>query len=96
MSRKQPKSKSSRSGRSTARITSSAELGAVVREARKSERVDQITAAGLLGVGPRFLGELERGKPNARLQLVLEVLEGLGIEVWLVPRGERPEGLHDD
>ncbi len=90
--------RSSRSGRkpTVRRVTTPEALGPVVRSARKAEGVDQVTASGLLGVGPRFLGELERGKANARLHLVLEVLDGLGVEVWLVPRGQRPDGLAED
>jgi y4mF family transcriptional regulator len=68
------------------------QLGAVVREARRSSGADQATTAGLAGVGVRFLGELERGKPTLRLGLVLRVLERLGFEVWIAPRGWRPEG----
>jgi transcriptional regulator with XRE-family HTH domain len=60
-----------------------------VRAARKDSGLDQVTAAGLAGVGVRFLGDLERGKSNLRVGLVLRVLERLGIEVWLSPRGGR-------
>ncbi len=67
-----------------------ADLGSVIRTSRKEQGVDQLTAAGLSGVGPRFLGELERGKETLRLALVLRVLERLGLDVWIVPRGERP------
>lgn len=63
------------------------DLGRAVRAARMTARLDQVTAAGLLGVGPRFLGELERGKPTLRIGLVLQVLERLGLELCLTPRG---------
>lgn len=68
------------------------ELGALVREVRQATGADQATAAGLAGVGVRFLGELERGKPTLRLGLVLKVLDRLGLEMWIAPRGWRPEG----
>ena len=42
------------------RIRTASELGTVVREARKKNEFDQETTADLVGVGPRFLGELER------------------------------------
>lgn len=48
------------------------------------------TAAGLAGVGTRFLGDLERGKPTVRLGLALQVLERLGLEVRIAPRGWEP------
>ena len=72
------------------RVKSSIDLGNVIREARKRTELDQETTADLIGVGPRFLGEVERGKPSARLGLVLKVLERLGLEVWVSPRGWKP------
>ena len=62
----------------------------MVRTARQRAGADQATAAALTGVGVRFLGDLERGKPTVRLGLVLRVLERLGLEVWIAPRGWRP------
>lgn len=73
-------------------IRTSADVGAVVRASRLEQGVDQVTTAGLSGVGVRFLGELERGKSTLRLALVLQVLERLGLDVWIVPRGQRPPG----
>lgn len=74
------------------RVRTPAEVGAVVRASRVEQGVDQVTTAGLSGVGVRFLGELERGKSTVRLALVLQVLERLGLDVWIVPRGQRPPG----
>jgi hypothetical protein len=71
-------------------VRTPAEIGELVRAARRDGDTDQATAAGLAGVGVRFLGDLERGKPNLRLGLVLRVLERLGLEVWIAPRGWRP------
>jgi hypothetical protein len=65
------------------------DLARIVRAFRKDSGADQVRAAGLAGVGVRFLGDLERGKPNLRLALVLRVLERLGLEVWIAPRGRR-------
>ncbi len=62
-------------------------LGALVRAIREEAHLDQTTAAGLAGVGVRFLGDLERGKPNVRLGLVLRVLDRLGLDVVIVRRG---------
>ena len=70
------------------RVKTSIELGNVIRDARKRTELDQETTADLIGVGPRFLSEVERGKPSARLGLVLKVLERLGLEVS--PRGWKP------
>jgi HTH-type transcriptional regulator/antitoxin HipB len=75
---------------SISRVRTAAELGARVRAARHDSGVDQATAAGLAGVGTRFLGDVERGKESVRLGLVLAVLERLGLEVWIAPRGWKP------
>lgn len=72
------------------RVRSVEELGRVVRTARQAAGTDQVTTAGISGVGTRFLGDLERGRPNLRVALVLRVLERLGLEVWIVPRGQMP------
>ena len=71
-------------------VRTPADVGAIVRDARVQQATDQTEAAGLSGVGVRFLGELERGKSTLRLGLVLQVLGRLGLDVWIVPRGQRP------
>ena len=68
-------------------IRTTSDLGQVVRAARKGVGFDQAKAAGLAGVGTRFLGELERGKATLRMGLALQVLDRLGLEVWVGPRG---------
>ena len=73
------------------KISKPEELGKLVRKKRKQSAVKQVKAAGLAGVGVRFLSELERGKPTAELGKVLTVLERLGLEVWIMPRGWLPE-----
>jgi y4mF family transcriptional regulator len=72
-------------------VESTAQLGDILRSARAARGLDQATAAGLSGVGVRFLGDVERGKPNVRLGLVLHVLARFGLEVWIAPRGWRPQ-----
>ena len=72
------------------RVTSPAAIGECVRAVRVEAQMDQVTAAGLAGVGARFLGELERGKASLRLGHVLRVLDRLGLELWIAPRGWRP------
>ena len=72
------------------KVSTAAEVGALVRAARQASGADQATAAGLAGVGTRFLGDVERGKPSVRLGLVLAVLDRLGLEVWIAPRGWKP------
>lgn len=71
-------------------ITDAAALGRAVRARRLSSGLTQAQAAGVLGVGVRFLSELERGKPTLSLELVLRVVQRLGLELILVPRGASP------
>lgn len=68
-------------------------LGQAVREQRKRSGATLQEAAGLAGVGVRFLLELEHGKKTASLGKTLQVAERMGLEVWIVPRGHRPAGL---
>jgi HTH-type transcriptional regulator/antitoxin HipB len=58
-------------------------LGEAIRHQRKSIGLSQVNAAGLCGVGERFLSELERGKPTVELGKVLQVLNRLGLRVVL-------------
>ena len=48
----------------------------------------QRDAAGLCGVGERFLSELERGKASASLGKTLQVLKRLGLRVQVQRVGE--------
>lgn len=58
-------------------------LGSAIRHQRKSMGLTQLNAAGLCGVGERFLSELERGKPTVELGKVLQVLNRLGLRIVL-------------
>lgn len=63
-----------------------AELGAWIRAARKAQGVTLVEAAGLCGVGVRFLSELERGKPTAEVGLALQVAARMGLDLRVNPR----------
>ncbi|MHB1543554.1 MAG: helix-turn-helix domain-containing protein [Gammaproteobacteria bacterium] len=70
------------------------ELGRLVRNHRKGlHQVTLTRIATVSGVGPRFISELERGKDTAELGKALHVIQQLGLEVWLVPRGVAPGSL---
>ncbi len=62
-------------------IQSPKDIGTAVRHARKRQGLKQAEAAGLLGVGVRFLSELERGKDTLALGKVLQVMRGLGLQI---------------
>ncbi|MGN0907044.1 MAG: helix-turn-helix transcriptional regulator [Bullifex sp.] len=63
------------------RVTSVADIGIIVREKRKKTGMTQKEAAGIIGVGVRFLSELENGKPTLEIDKVLRVLVFLGIDL---------------
>lgn len=62
-------------------ISNAADLGLVVRAARKAQGLRLDDAAAFAGVGPVFAGNVERGKPTVQLALVLRLLEQLGLKV---------------
>ena len=61
------------------------DIGRVVRSARKAAGLRQDELAGAAGVGLRFLGELERGKPTAQIGKALQVLRALGCSFEVAP-----------
>jgi y4mF family transcriptional regulator len=64
-------------------IKDTKELGSLIRSHRKSIGLTQRDAAGLCGVGERFLSELERGKPSASLGKTVQVLKRLGLRIFI-------------
>lgn len=69
-------------------------IGQAVRTARKGMDLTQPELAAAAGVGLRFLVELERGKPTVRLDRMLAVLDALGLELSIAPRGRGRPGPH--
>ena len=63
------------------------DIGDIVRSSRKSQGATQADFAALCGVGVRFISDLENGKPTAELGKVLSVVQCLGLELHLQPRG---------
>jgi len=58
-------------------------LGGAIRQHRKLMGLTQRDAAGLCGVGERFLSELERGKESAALGKAFQVVKRLGLRLFL-------------
>ena len=63
------------------KLTSSAELGKLVRQVRKEQGLTQLDVAGLAGLSNRFIIDLERGKETLQIQKVFDVLALLGVEL---------------
>jgi len=64
------------------------EIGHLIRQRRKEAGLTLQDAAGMAGVGVRFLSELERGKATLQIGLAMEVLQLFGLELHIHPRGE--------
>ncbi|MBE0439824.1 MAG: helix-turn-helix transcriptional regulator [Gammaproteobacteria bacterium] len=69
------------------KILSTKSLGDVVRQQRKLQGATQVEFASLCGVGVRFISDLENGKPTVEMGKVLQVLNSLGLELAIQPRG---------
>lgn len=71
-----------------AKISDTEQLGRLVRERRKQAKLTLKDAAGMAGVGVRFLSELERGKPTVQIGRAIQVLQLFGLELYVHARGE--------
>ncbi|MCD7111409.1 helix-turn-helix transcriptional regulator [Rhizobium sp. DKSPLA3] len=70
-------------------VKTPADIGALVRSARKEQNLRQDELAGVSGVGLRFIVDLEAGKPTAQIGKVLQVLQTLGCSIDILAPGER-------
>ena len=61
------------------------DIGRLVRETRRAQNLRQDQLAGAVGVGVRFIVELEAGKPTAQIGKTLAVLKALGCAVRIDP-----------
>jgi transcriptional regulator with XRE-family HTH domain len=74
------------------RVDSLLDIGKIVRAQRHKLNFRQAEAAGLIGVGVRFLSELERGKETLAAGKVLQVLKALGLNVSVGTTSEETLG----
>lgn len=72
---------------------SAGEIGARLHAARRARGWSLRAAAQRLGLSLRFLTELERGKATARLDKVMQALQGLGLDIEVVER--RAPGMRE-
>ena len=80
-----PNGKMPRTGDSSA-LDSAEALGKAIRLRRKELRLTQGELAAVAGTSLRFVSEVERGKPTARLDGVLRLLAALGLSLDVRPR----------
>ena len=71
-------------------VATVADIGKLVRSKRKQLGVLQEGAAGLSGVGTKFLSQLENGKETAEIGRGLQVLKSMGLEIYIYPRSADP------
>ncbi|MEZ5471677.1 MAG: helix-turn-helix domain-containing protein [Marinicella sp.] len=62
-------------------VTSSKELGKLIRNKRKALNLTQVECAGISGVGVRFLSDLENGKATCEIGKSILILNGLGLKL---------------
>lgn len=65
----------------TVKITNAEDIGRIVRQKRKDDGLTLEEAAAVCGVSYPFLSALENGKETVRLDKLLQVLKGLGIDL---------------
>lgn len=74
-------------------ISTTSQLGATLRVARKRLGLTQPQLALAAGVGVRFIVELEAGKPTMRIEPVLRVIAVLGGQLQLLGLPDTPANL---
>jgi y4mF family transcriptional regulator len=67
-------------------ITTAADLGVLIRKARKTLKLSQGAFAEHAGVGRRFVSELEAGKPSLEFDKVLACAAAAGVDITARPR----------
>jgi len=82
-----PKS-STRGYPTAARVFEAAEIGSMLRARRKELGYTQEYLASIMGLSPRLVGEIERGRGTVGIQKVLDFATNLGIDITLSVRGK--------
>jgi HTH-type transcriptional regulator/antitoxin HipB len=62
-------------------IRTAKDIGALIRDQRKTQKLDQAGLAKKVGVNRRWVLEVERGKPRAEIGLILKTFDALGLSV---------------
>ena len=64
-------------------IHSTEDLGSLLRSRRKKQKMTQSDLAALAGTGVRYIVDLEKGKPTARIGPALKLIQWLGLVVTI-------------
>lgn len=71
-----------------------AEIILQIKDSRKSIGLTQVEFARRVGVGLRFLRELEQGKPTVRMDKLVQVLDFLGYHLEIKKNDPQPTIKH--
>jgi len=71
------------------RITTTSELGSLIRSRRKELGYTQTELAEFCGCSLTFISKLENGKKTAEIEKVLRVISTLGLNITISKRGQR-------
>ena len=70
--------------------TTSEKIGRLLRERRRHLEISQIDFAKLAGVAVHTVSDIESGKGNPTLDVLLKVLDPLGLKLSVKPRAILP------
>ncbi len=59
------------------------DLGALVKNTRKKQRLTQVELADLAGIGTATLKRIESGSKDVTFNNLMSVLDALGIRLWV-------------
>jgi HTH-type transcriptional regulator/antitoxin HipB len=62
-------------------VTTTKDLGAVLRKKRKAQSLTQGQVAEYCGISVKFISEVERGKETAEIGKILSLLNTLGVDL---------------
>lgn len=71
------------------KIVNPEQLGTLLRQVRKRQGITQEDLSAIAGIGPRLIGEIERGKLTAEIGKVFHLMASLGLEIVVQPRSTR-------
>ena len=70
------------------KITDAASLGNAIRLRRKELKYTQGYISEITGLSVSFLSDLESGKPTAEIGKTIEVINLLGLDIFVEVRGD--------
>ena len=72
-------------------LRSPSDIGALIKDRRRSLGLDQADLAQQIGVSRLWVNQIERGKPGAGIGLILRALAAVGVELITGTCGEPGE-----